>query len=92
MNPAESGNLANRTTLWKLQKRLGRDRTLAQWMGFVIATVAARPILQEYDAFTGDGPEADDAVDSESARTAARVDHFVRHVGSFSSHCPNAHT
>ena len=41
------------------KKRLEGDRTLAQGMGFVIATVAARllasPILQEYDAFTVDG-------------------------------------
>ena len=30
MHPAESGNLANRITLWKSQKRVGGKRTLAQ--------------------------------------------------------------
>ncbi len=46
MNLADSGNLANRTTLWKSQKRVGGKRNirrrrgrLAQWMGFAIATV-----------------------------------------------------
>ena len=38
------------------KKRLGGNRTLAQWMGFAIATVdarlLARPILQEYATFT----------------------------------------
>ena len=38
------------------QKRVGGKRTLSQLMGLAIATVAARllarPILQEYDAFT----------------------------------------
>ena len=42
--------------MWKSQKPVGGKRTLAQWMGLAIATVAARllasPILQEYDAVT----------------------------------------
>ena len=42
MNPAESGNLANRITFWKSQKPVGGKRTDSQWMGVAIATVNAR--------------------------------------------------
>ncbi len=51
MHPAEFENLASRITLWKSQKCVGRKRLLAKGMGFEIATVSTRPILQEYDAF-----------------------------------------
>ena len=41
-----------------LKLLVGVNRTLIQWTGLAIATVAARllarPILQEYDAFTVD--------------------------------------
>ena len=51
MNPAESGKIAARHNLVEIaeacrkeysQATVGGKRTLAQWMGFAIATVAAR--------------------------------------------------
>jgi hypothetical protein len=47
------------TTLWKSQKSVGGNRTIAQWMGLAIATdtasLLAGPILREKDASTVDG-------------------------------------
>ena len=66
MNPAEFGKLAARHNPVEIAEAcrreakdpratVGRNRTLTQWTGFAIATVAARllasPILQEYYAF-----------------------------------------